>query len=222
MSLVWSVIISTGETFAVFMLMFALFRHKWNTVQALHVSYYGFLMSIVSYFMREVWDLTSYDPILQMLFMFIFIRITYKMKWISIGIVEVSTYILYTILQFVVLLLLRYVHVILPTDSLLPTSTSGMILQLASIIVVTIIVRLMKWRQMGFTFISFHPWNRYKIANQKKLVMTLTSASGMLLLIMFLTLSNFEFVNEFVLLLLLISFIILIRASYVIERVDND
>ncbi|WP_010491700.1 hypothetical protein [Paenibacillus elgii] len=150
-----SIALSTLETVTIFVLIFVLFRYRkfyrlWAVVGL------GIALAAWSLFIRMVLFLPTLDLIVQLIAMYIFLKFVYRIRWFYAMIMLFFAYGLYLLLQGLILLLIIYGTDYGINDYNDITTNPILMLQLISFLLGLGIAWIVKKKNWGFTFISYH------------------------------------------------------------------
>ncbi|MBU7318111.1 hypothetical protein [Paenibacillus oleatilyticus] len=150
-----SIALSTLETVAIFVLIFVLFRYR-ESYHLWAVAGLGIGLAAWSLLTRKVLLLATVDVLFQLIAMYIFLKFVYRIRWFYASIMLFFAYGLYLLLQGLLAIVITYGFGYVMNDYSDMTTIQTFMLQLVTFLTALGIARMVKKKNWGFTFISYH------------------------------------------------------------------
>jgi hypothetical protein len=170
------ILLSTIDFFSILLLGFVIFRIRFSAVKFKKMLIIGFILSIISYLLN-IFSLESVSPIVQLICLVVLFIFTFKEKIKYSILVTCSSYILYGVIQGLLILLLNSYEILLISE-LIPFTNKAYLLQISTSLLVIIISLHIKRYNGGFSFIPHEPLKKiYRYSNMLLIVVTIVAIS---------------------------------------------
>jgi hypothetical protein len=145
------VVFSSMEYLAIFAIMFALFRFEYKFYHNSVIFICG-VLSFVSYSLRYGFEQEFLGPIVHILLIFAFLYYIFQVQVFYAGVMSVTGFLAYVIIQTITLVILNFSGVI-KFGEVQPNTWEGYLIQIISCLLAFSIIFLIKRKNFGFAYV---------------------------------------------------------------------
>src|SRR5690625_1713853 len=186
---------SSFEYVAIIMIAFAIYRIRFKNI-AFHLLFISLSLSYVSFTMRDHVGIESFAPIIQIMVLFLFIWLMFRIQVFYALLITVTGYFSLVIDQGLLIVLLDFLGVII-FEQVAPSTMIGYYIQMltaAVLIVLSSIVEKFNW---GFDFVPHSEFAKVRMRHENTIILSIILVAFLIFLVTYSLVMYNKLINGF-------------------------